>query len=35
MQGWLLSSLPCDAVFTLLLGVSLVSFSTLLVGLDM
>lgn len=35
MWGWLLSSLPYDAVFTPLLGVSLVSFSTLLVGLDM
>lgn len=35
MWGWLLSLLPCDAVFTPLLGVGLVSFSVLSVGLDM
>lgn len=34
MRGWLLSALLCGAVFTLLLDVSLVSFSALLVGLD-
>lgn len=35
MRGWLLSPLSCDAVFTPLLGVSLVSFSALSTGLDM
>lgn len=34
MWGWLLSFPPCDAVFTPLLGVSLVSFSALSAGLD-